>query len=150
MNSADLVHYSSDLASPSNLEERKATFVWMWKIEASPSQVSKLIKKPISFPFKTDLFWDVKRGYSTKKTFLMTSLTFSIPVHISTDDFLVEQKESLERGLEILKSWIQSIWKNATCSTKYFWNKEVGFTFKDGGVFDHPFVMLFPNSNNEK
>jgi hypothetical protein len=150
MRSADLVHYFSDLASPSNLEEREATFVWMWKIEASPSQVSKLIRKPISFPFETDVFCDVKRGYSTKKTFLMTSLTFSIPVHISTDDFLVEQKETLERGLEILRSWIQSIWKNATCSTKYFWHKEVGFTFRDGGVFDHPLVMLFPNSNNEK
>jgi hypothetical protein len=151
MDSADLVHYFSDLASPTNLEDRKATFVWMWEVASSPSEASQILSnKTISFSFQTSLFWDVKRGYSTKKTFLMTSLTFSISVHISTDEFLKEHKEIIEQGFETLRSWIKSLWKDAKCSTQYFWSAEVGFTFEDGGLRDHPFVMLFPDSNTEK
>jgi hypothetical protein len=127
MRSADLFHYFDEVSSPSNLREREATFVWMWNIEASLPQVSEFIKNPVSIPCDADLFLDVKLGFSTKKTFLLSSLTFSIPVSLSTDDFLVEQKENLEKGFETLRHWIESTWKNSACSTKYFWNKEVGF-----------------------
>jgi Restriction endonuclease len=150
MDSADLVHYFSDLSSPANLEDRDATFVWMWDVQASPSEVLHILgNETISFPFHTNLFWDVKRGSSTNKTFLMTSLTFSIPVHISTDDFLKQHKEILEQGAETLTNRIKSLWTDATCSTKYFWSKEVGFTFNEEGIFDHPFVMLCQDSNTE-
>lgn len=146
MESADLFHYFSNLASPANLEERKATFVWMWNVASSPSEASQILSnKTISFPFEVSLFWDVKRGFSTKKTFLMTSLTFSISVHISTDEFLKENKGVIGQGLEILRSCIQSLWKDAKCSTQFFWSAEVGFTFEEGGLRDHPFLMNFPD-----
>ncbi|MBD1829216.1 restriction endonuclease [Microcoleus vaginatus GB1-A2] len=147
MESADLFHYFSNLASPANLEERKATFVWMWDVASSPSDVSQILRnETISFPFEVSLFCDVKRGFSTKKTFLMTSLTFSISVDISTDEFLKKNNGLIGQGFEILRSCIQSLWKDAKCSTQYFWSAEVGFTFEEGGLRDHPFVMHFPDS----
>lgn len=141
--SAQLFHNFAEIPSPIYLYERKLTFVRMWEIPVSPEEAYKSIdNNHFNTDDKINIFWQAKRGPKTKKTFLMSSLTFLCPPDISCDKYFMSTESKREDYLKKIADYIYSIWEHAKLATVYFWSEEVGFTIDENNFKGNPWIIF--------
>jgi hypothetical protein len=142
--SAELVHCYGDVPSPVYLKNREFMFIQMWRIPKFPSVARKTISSnPLTLNDDVSIFMDVKRGYKTKETFLLSSLIFPCPANISSDEYFDAIKDKRDTYFNKIAEYIQSFWAKAELATEFFWRTELGFQIDDSGFRDNPWVMLF-------
>lgn len=141
--SAELYHYFNDIPSPIFTADRKLLFVRMWQIDEDPQQIDEqLQEKPVTLISKnlTKLYWDARIGSTNNKTFLMSSLIFSPPPEISTNEFFSQIEQEAEDCLQQLAEYIRSLWK-AELATIFFWQTELGFRMSDQEITGNPWII---------
>lgn len=148
--SPQLFHNFEDIPSPIYLNERRLTFVRMWKIPVQPQEARGILSaNPIDLADEVQTCWNVKRGPKTKETFLMSSLVFSCPGDASCNDFFNSIEKKRDELLEEIARHIQTMWQGAELSTVEFWRTEVGFKIEADKFEGSPWVMFLGEKKPE-